>query len=84
MLTRPRGSRQGPNPEIYLQDFQPGERVVIKINPSVHRGMPHRRYHGRIGEVLGKRGMAYLVQVRLGDKIKMLTILPDHLIRWSV
>jgi len=84
LLTKPRGSRQGPNPEIYLQDFQLGEKVAIKTNPSVHKGAPHRRYHGKIGEIVGKQGRAYLVKVRLGDKFKTLTILPDHLAKWSV
>jgi len=83
LLTKPTGSRQGPNPEIYLQEFRPGDRVAIKINPSVHKGAPHRRYHGRIGEILGRRGRAYLVKVRIGDRFKTLTILPDHLVRWS-
>jgi len=84
LLTKSRGSRQGPSPEIYLQDFQPGEKVAIKVNPSTHKGAPHRRYHGKIGEILGKRGRAYVVKVRLGEKFKILTILPDHLVKWSV
>ena len=54
------------------------------MNPSTHKGAPHRRYHGKIGEVLGKRGRAYVVKVRLGEKFKTLTILPDHLVKWSV
>lgn len=83
LLTRPVGSRQGPNPEIYLQDFQPGEKVVIRLSPSVHKGAPHRRYHGKIGEILGKRGRAYIVRVGLGKSFRTLMILPDHLIRWS-
>ncbi|MCL7393628.1 MAG: 50S ribosomal protein L21e [Thaumarchaeota archaeon] len=83
LLTKPVGSRQGPNPEIYLQDFQPGEKVIVKLNPSVHKGAPHRRYHGRIGEILGKRGRAYVVRVKIGESLRTLTILPDHLTRWS-
>ena len=83
VLTKPKGSRQGPNPEIYLMEFKVGDKVAIKINPAVHKGMPHRRYHGKIGEVLGKRGRAYVVGVRLGNKQKILTILPDHLSSWG-
>lgn len=79
-----RGSRQGPTPEIYLQDFQPGEKVAIKLNPSMHKGAPHKRYHGKIGEIMGKRGRAYVVKVRLGGKFKIFTVLPDHLVKWSV
>ncbi len=83
LLTRPMKGRQGPNPEIYLQDFQPGEKVVIKLNPTVHKGAPHKRYHGKVGEILGKRGRAYLVRIRLGESFRTLIVLPDHLIRWS-
>ncbi|MHA2162766.1 MAG: 50S ribosomal protein L21e, partial [Candidatus Thorarchaeota archaeon] len=34
-----------------LVDYEVGQRVDIVINPSVHKGMPHRRYHGRTGVV---------------------------------
>jgi len=32
-----------------LYDYQPQEKVVVKIDSSVHKGMPHRRYLGKIG-----------------------------------
>lgn len=83
ILTKPRGARSGPRPEIYLSELKPGDKVVIKIDPSVHKGAPHRRYHGRVGEVVGRRGRAYVVSVILGDKPKTITVLPDHLVRWS-
>lgn len=83
MLTIPRGTRRGPRPEIYLHEFRPGERVAIKIDPSVQKGAPHRRYQGKVGEVLERRGRAYVVAVRLGEKLKKITVLPDHLIEWG-
>ncbi|MCS7125853.1 MAG: 50S ribosomal protein L21e [Aigarchaeota archaeon] len=83
ILTLPRGVRSGPKPEIYLTEFQPGDKVVIKIDPSVQEGAPHRRYHGRVGEIVGRRGKAYLVNITLGSKLKKLTILPDHLVKWG-
>lgn len=83
ILTKPRGAIQGHNPEIYLTEFKLGDKVVIKINPSVHKGAPHRRYHGKIGEIIGRRGRAYLVSVALREKLKQIIVLPDHLIKWS-
>ncbi len=83
ILTRPRGARSGPIPEIYLREFRPGDKVAIKLNPSVHKGAPHRRYHGRIGEIVEKRGRAYVVAVSLGNKLKKITVLPDHLVKWG-
>ncbi|MEN2975276.1 MAG: 50S ribosomal protein L21e [Candidatus Caldarchaeales archaeon] len=83
ILTRPRGARSGAKPEIYLREFKPGDKVVIRIDPSVQRGAPHRRYHGRVGEVIGRRGKAYIISIALGDKLKKLIILPDHLTEWG-
>ena len=62
-----------------LIDYQPGDYVDIIINPAVHKGMPHRRFHGKTGRIIGKRGRAYIVEVRDGGKIKTLIVRPDHL-----
>lgn len=62
-----------------MLDLKEGERVVIKINSSTHNGMPHRRYQGKVGTVLGKRGKSYEVKVKLGDKEKVLIVRPEHL-----
>jgi large subunit ribosomal protein L21e len=62
-----------------LRDYMPGDRVVVKINPSVHRGMPHRRFHGKVGVIGERRGRAYLVSVPQGDAIKELIVRPEHL-----
>jgi large subunit ribosomal protein L21e len=62
-----------------LVDFEVGQRVDIVINPSFHKGMPHKRYHGRTGIVTGHRGRAILVDVKLGNATKSLIIRPEHL-----
>jgi large subunit ribosomal protein L21e len=62
-----------------LYSYQPGDKVVIKIDPSVHKGMPHRRYHGKIGVIKGRRGRAYEVAVTQGDAVKEVIVLPEHL-----
>ncbi len=43
------------------------------------KGMPHRRYHGKVGVIRGKRGKSYIVEVVVGSKIKKLFIRPEHL-----
>src|SRR5947208_16547780 len=35
--------------------YAPGQMVKIMINPAVQKGMPHRRYHGRVGTIAEKR-----------------------------
>ncbi|MEM3570740.1 MAG: 50S ribosomal protein L21e [Candidatus Bathyarchaeia archaeon] len=62
-----------------LRTYKNGDKVCIKIDPSVHKGMPHRRYHGKIGLVIGKRGRSSEVKVISGDKSKILLVRPEHL-----
>src|SRR5207247_10651880 len=49
-----------------LTSYAPGQMVTISINPSIQKGMPHRRYHGRVGMISEKRGRAYVSQVTTG------------------
>ena len=62
-----------------LHEYQPGNSVVIKIDPSVQKGMPHRRYHGKVGKVVGMRGKSYIVSVTQGDAVKEIVVRPEHL-----
>jgi len=62
-----------------LYNYEPAERVVIKLNPSMHKGMPHRRFHGRIGVIAEKRGRSYVVNVSQGNKIKEIIVRPEHI-----
>jgi len=63
----------------FLQEFEIGQRVVIELEPSSQKGMPHPRFHGRIGEVIGKRGRSYIVAIKDGKKIKQIISRPEHL-----
>lgn len=62
-----------------LRGYEPGDKVVIKLDPSVHKGMPHRRYHGKVGVVVSRRGRAYEVNVAQGDSVKEIIVRPEHL-----
>jgi large subunit ribosomal protein L21e len=68
-------------PSYLLQDYKPGDKVVLKYDPSVHKGMPHRRFYGKVGTIMGRRGKAYILQVLDGDKTKTLIARPEHLKR---
>ncbi|EAZ16361.1 hypothetical protein OsJ_31823 [Oryza sativa Japonica Group] len=35
----------------YLRTYKIGEHVDVKVNGAVHKGMPHKFYHGRTGRV---------------------------------
>jgi large subunit ribosomal protein L21e len=62
-----------------LTVYEPGEKVVIHIDAGVHKGMPHRRYQGKVGTVVGRRGRAYIVEVPHSKTVTQLVALPEHL-----
>ncbi len=62
-----------------IQEFEIGQAVHIKLDPSVHRGMANPKFHGKTGKVVGQRGRAYLVAVRDGNAIKQAILYPEHL-----
>jgi large subunit ribosomal protein L21e len=53
--------------------------VHVLIDPSIHKGMPHPRFHGKTGEVVGMRGRAFVLLVTDGNATKTLITLPEHL-----
>jgi large subunit ribosomal protein L21e len=57
-----------------------GAKVHVLIDPSIHKGMPHPRFHGKTAEVVGKRGRAFVLKVTDGNSQKTLITLPEHLI----
>jgi large subunit ribosomal protein L21e len=67
-----------------LYEYQTGNQVVIMIDSSVAKGMPHRRYHGRVGTVIDKRGRSYVVSVTQGDATKEIIVRPEHLEPYKV
>ncbi len=63
-----------------LINYQPGQMVRILINPAVQKGMPHRRYHGRVGAIAEKRGRAYVIEVAVGGKLpRQIIARPEHI-----
>jgi large subunit ribosomal protein L21e len=61
-----------------LHDYNVGDKVVIDIDPSEHKGMPHRRFQGRVGIVddVGRRTLT--VKVNIGNKEKVVTARLNH------
>ena len=63
----------------FLQRFDVGDRVIVKIEPSDHRGQPHPRYQGRVCIVIGRVGRAYRIGFTDGHKPKQLIANAIHL-----
>ena len=68
-----------PKASVAFYPYKVGDRVAIIIDPSFHDGMPHRRYHGRTGVIVGTRGRAYIVEVKVGNKVKHIITYAVHL-----
>lgn len=62
-----------------LRAYQIGDKVTILLEASVHKGMPHRRYHGRSGTIQEKRGKSYVVNVEIGKQTKQIIARPEHI-----
>lgn len=57
-----------------LEKFEVGEKVRILHEPAIHAGMPHPRYKNLVGQILGKQGDAYVVEISdLGKKKKLIS-----------
>lgn len=78
-LRRPRSQRGKTPISVFLQEFKTGEIVLIKPDPSVQKGMPHRRFFNKHAIVRGKRGSAYILEVKDKDAKKEVICSPAHL-----
>jgi len=47
---------------------------------AVHDGMPHPRFHGLTGNVVERRGDAFIIEVYSGNKLKTVISRPEHLV----
>src|SRR6059058_2519986 len=79
-LLRRKPRDKGKNPlGRLLIPYTPGQMVTISINPSVQKGMPHRRYHGRVGTIAEKRGRSYVVEVAGTKTPRIIIARPEHI-----
>ncbi len=63
-----------------LSKFDENDKVSIRIDPR-HQNIPHPRFNGRIGTVVGAQGRAYYIKFNDGDKAKKVLVTPEHLRR---
>jgi len=64
----------------YLQEFKENDRVSISIDPS-YQSIPHPRFQGLSGIVIGNQGRSYYVKIKDGNKTKKILVSPEHLSR---
>ncbi|MDD5417219.1 MAG: 50S ribosomal protein L21e [Candidatus Aenigmarchaeota archaeon] len=63
----------------YFKDFKIGQNVAIRIESASTVSMPHRRFQGLTGEVIGKRGRAYIIKIKDCNKTKTVITPSEHL-----
>lgn len=66
-------------PQRAVQSFSEGQRVHLRLDPSVQDGRFHPRFNGQTGEIVGQQGAAYKVRITDGGKEKTIIAKPAHL-----
>ncbi|MXV60648.1 50S ribosomal protein L21e [Natronorubrum sp. JWXQ-INN-674] len=78
LANKPRDRGSSP-PQRAIQEYEEGEKVHLKIDPSVPKGRFHPRFDGQTGEVVGKQGDAFKVQISDSGKEKTLIVTAAHM-----
>jgi len=79
LLTKKPREKGKPKLGKLLIEYAPGSQVIIKMDSSVQKSLPHKRFHGKVGTVLEKRGRGYVVRVTKGDAVKKIIVRSEHL-----
>ncbi|MFA1611551.1 50S ribosomal protein L21e [Halobellus rubicundus] len=78
LSNKPRNRGTSP-PQRAIAEYDEGQKVHLKIDPSVQEGRFHPRFNGHTGEVVGKQGRAFKVRIVDGGTEKTLITRPAHL-----
>ena len=65
----------------YFAEYKNGDKITLKAEPAVQKGIYHLRFHGKTGVVKDKQGDCYNVEIKDGNKPKTLVVHPIHLAR---
>ncbi|HMF32046.1 MAG TPA: 50S ribosomal protein L21e [Candidatus Lokiarchaeia archaeon] len=63
----------------YLQDFEVGDTVDIIIDPSQMKAMPHKRFQGKTGRIVSKRGRCFEIEIKQIHKMKHIFVSVAHM-----
>lgn len=63
----------------YFKEFKVGDKIVLKAEPAVQKGIYFPRFHGKSGIVKGKKGDCYEIAIKDNKKEKSVTVHPVHL-----
>lgn len=71
--------RQSRGVSFMLREYNEGDRALVIIDSRQHKGLPHRRYHGKVGIIRNVGRRAVTLDVKLGEKTKTLITRFDHI-----
>ena len=66
-------------PQRAIQEYDEGQKVHLKLDPSVQKGRFHHRFNGLTGVVVGRQGAAHKVRITDGGKEKTVLAAAAHL-----
>jgi large subunit ribosomal protein L21e len=79
LLRKPTREKGKPHIGKLLQEYAIGSEVIIKMDSSVQKSMPHKRFHGKIGKIKEKRGRGYVISVPQGEAVKDIIVRAEHI-----
>ena len=79
LLRKPTREKGKPHIGKLLQEYTLGSEVIIKMDSSVQKSMPHKRFHGKIGKIKEKRGRGYVISVPQGEAVKDIIVRAEHM-----
>ncbi len=79
LLRKPTRAKGKPHIGKLLQEYALGSEVIIKMDSSVQKSMPHKRFHGKVGKIKEKRGRGYVISVPQGNAVKDIIVRAEHI-----
>jgi large subunit ribosomal protein L21e len=83
LLTKPSREKGKPKLSKLLTEYAPGSQVIIKLDASEQKSLPHKRFQGKVGTVIEKRGRGYMINVAQGGSFKKVILRAEHLQKYT-
>ena len=62
-----------------LTKYEKGDKVVINVDPGIHKAMPHKRFQGKVATIVGTRGKAYIMEIPQRKTVKTIITTAHHI-----
>jgi large subunit ribosomal protein L21e len=62
-----------------LTKYKEGDKVVINVDPGIHKAMPHKRFQGKVATIVGTRGKAYIMEIPQRKTVKTIITTAHHI-----